>query len=124
MRIYKNPSLAFFYHALVGLFSAILVYYFGVKGIAFIAFLGFRPLIFEWEKIDTPNEWFYHNYRILLYSVYSTCTLIILFYLVDLLFIPQHIIAGIKYRIILMIIPAGMFFHGLIGYFYFKKYPL
>ena len=124
MRIYKNLPLAFFYQALIGLFSTVLVYYFGVKGIAFIAFLGFRPLIFEWEKIDTPNEWFYHNYRILLYSVYSTCTLIILFYLVDLIFIPQQIIADIKYRIILMIIPAGMFFHGLIGYFYFKKYPL
>ena len=124
MRIYKNLPLVFFYQALVGLFSTVLVYYFGVKGIVFIAFLGLRPLIFEWEKIDSPDTWFYHNYRILLYSVYSTCTLIILFYLIDLLFIPEQTIADIKYRIILMIIPAGMFFHGLIGYFYFKKYHL
>ena len=124
MRIYKNPSLAFFYHALVGLFSAILVYYMGLKGMAFITLIAFRPIIFKLQKIDAPDAWYYHNYKILLYSVYSTCTLIILFYLIDLLFIPQQIIADIKYRIILMIIPAGMFFHGLIGYFYFKKYPL
>jgi hypothetical protein len=124
MRIYKNPSLAFFYHALVGLFSAILVYFMGLKGMVFIALIAFRPFIFELQKIDTPDAWFFHNYRILLYSVYATCTLIILFYLIDFLFIPQQIIADIKYRIILMIIPTGMFFHGVIGYFYFKKHAV
>ncbi len=117
----KNLPLAFSYEALIGLFSTVLVFYFGVSGIAFVALLGFRPLIFEMEKIDSTDEWYYHNYRILLYSVYSTCALIILFYLVDILFIPQEFIIANKYRILLMIIPAGLFLHGFIGYFYFNK---
>lgn len=120
---YRNLPLAFFYEALIGLFTTILIYYFGQKGLAFIAMLALRPIVFKKNAIEPKEIWFYPYYKIVIYSVYSACAIIILFYIIDELFLPENFLIINRYKIVLMIIPTWIFTHGIAGYFYFKKYP-
>lgn len=117
---YKNITLTLFYQILIGLFTAILIFNFGKKGFLFLIFIALRPLIFEKQKIDQNDPHFYFFYKILLYSVIVTSLTIILFYIVNLLFINEGFLIVNRFNFILMIIPIFILLHGIIGLLYLR----
>lgn len=80
-----------------------------------------RPLVLKMEqRPEGENPWFEY-YGIAKYAAVVTCCLIIIFYLLNLLFLPQEFLIINRYKILGVIVPSYILIHGIIGFYYLIK---
>jgi hypothetical protein len=119
---YKNLPLAYAFQIIWCLSWTFIIYIYGYKGLAFGAVGAFRPIVLKMERISNSEIPWRQNYQILLYSVITFSCLVILFYFIDIFFLPSNFISVNKPNIFLSFLPVFLLIHGVLGlaYLYFN----
>ena len=111
---YKNLTTAYSLEILFGLITSLLIILAGPKAIAALAFFGLRPFLLERESLSSKDEYWFQVYQLGKYALFILSAMIIVMYLLNEFILSNGIITRCKEGVIILL-PAYVFLHGIIG---------
>lgn len=115
---YKNMVLAYSFQIFWSLIWIILIFMYGKTGMLFFIFGALRPLVLARVPIKAEEIPWKQYYLIAKYAAIITCCAIILFYIIDILFLTDNFLIVNRYKIIGSIVPLFVLIHGVLGFLY------